>query len=205
MLYYSLAAFDSIDSLDSFVAAVPPSDQEKFRSLLKAWGFSHKVNLVDGGDTRAESVRNTLKAIRENPPDIVLIHDAARACVSIELIEDLIDISAGKFAAVPAHAAVDTLRMHDGDKITGELDRSNIACLETPQLFPYAKLLELHENASGGDEYTDDTTLFTRAGEDVKVLLHDDSNMKITRPEDISAAEGILYGRGWVDANEEED
>lgn len=204
MLYYSLNAFDGVETLDNFVVAVSPGKSDTFRKLIKSWGFSHKIHIVEGGMRRKDSVLNTLRFLRDNPPDMVMIHDAARPCITAEMIESLADISGGKHAAVLAQKAVDTLRSFSGDTLSGEIDRSEIVCLETPQIFPFRPLLELHENHGSGD-LTDDSTLFTRAGETVKVVFHEDNNMKVTFPEDIGAAGGILFSRGWTDITEGED
>jgi 2-C-methyl-D-erythritol 4-phosphate cytidylyltransferase len=135
---------------------------------------------------------------------MVLIHDAARACVTKEMVEAVLKAASDGSPATLAHPATDTLRIVDNGMIAGEIDRSKVAGLETPQAFPYAALLKLHESHQGVD-LPDDTTLFTNAGERVKVVFHDDINLKITYPEDIAAAEGILFVRGWQDASEGED
>jgi 2-C-methyl-D-erythritol 4-phosphate cytidylyltransferase len=133
-----------------------------------------------------------------------MIHDAARACVTAEMIKVLLKEGLNGTAASLVYPAADTLREIDGGIIAKELDRAKIAALETPQMFPFARILDLHQN-SQGQELPDDTSLFTRAGHPVKVVFHDGINMKITYPEDIPAAEGILFGRGWQDASEGEE
>ena len=205
MLYYSLHALDLIPDLTDFTIAAPPEFIPKFRDEIRAWGFSQPANVIAGGASRAESVLNTLRALAGNPPEMVLIHDAARVCITRAMIEALMQVVGDGVCATLAQSAVDTLRAVDNGMISGEIDRSTIACLETPQAFPYARLLELHESAKGSEELPDDTTLFTRAGEKVRVVFHDDYNMKITYPEDIAAAEGILFARGWQDASEGEE
>ena len=94
-------------------------------------------------------------------------------------------------------------------KTTASRERSTISCIETPQVFPYARILELHEGGGEVDKNSnappDDTTLFTRAAETVRVVFHEGSNLKVTYPEDIAAAEGVLFQRGWQDVTEGED
>ncbi len=211
MLYYSLEAFDAAAGLDNkigfdrYVVAAPPDAIDDFQEEIRIWGFSRPVAVVAGGATRAESVRNTLEALRDDPPDMVMIHDCARACLTAEMLGLLLEASSDGIAATLAHPAVDTLRLIDNSHIAGEIDRKTIACLETPQIFPFGRILELHEQAAGNLQLPDDTTLLLRAGGTVRVVFHDASNMKITYPEDIAAAEGILFQRGWVDAEEGED
>lgn len=202
MLYYSLAAFDKVEQLSRFAVAAPPNAVEEFREYISDWGFSHKIDVVAGGATRSESVVNALRALSDDSPKWVLIHDAGRPCVTSEMVEVLIEASQGQNVATLAHRATDTLRTVHEKLIVEEVDRSRIACLETPQLFPYARLLELHEQTSAKDELPDDTTLITRAGERVKVAYHTANNAKVTFPEDIPSVEGILFQRGWVDVSE---
>jgi 2-C-methyl-D-erythritol 4-phosphate cytidylyltransferase len=216
MLYYSMNAFDSADEfaegkgIDQFIIAVPPGSIDKFKRVISEWGFSRPVTLVEGGETRADSVRNALSMITDNPPDMVMVHDCARACVTPEMVELVLRFAAQKneseiSCATLAHRSVDTLRIDSEGLIAAEVDRESIACIETPQIFPYGRLQELHETCSESDCPTDDTTLFTRAGEEVKLIFHDGSNMKITYPEDIGMAEGVLFHRGWLDAKEGDD
>ena len=106
-------------------------------------------------------------------------------------------------------AVSDTLRLVLDYRISDEIKRELVACLETPQLFAYGRILDLHRNVPNDpmhpDPPPDDTTLFTRAGETVNVVYHDENNIKVTYPEDIGAAEGILFSRGWMDVNDEEE
>jgi len=211
MLYYSLEAFDAASGLhddiglESFVVTTPPDAIDEFRRLAKIWGFSRPVNIIEGGASRAESVFKALSSLKDNPPDMVMIHDCARPCLTADMIKSLLDVTRDGTAATLAHPAVDTLRILDNSHIAGEVDRETIACLETPQLFTYGRILELHEQAEGNARLPDDTTLFVRAGETVKVVYHEGSNMKVTYPDDIAAAEGILFQRGWHDVSEGED
>jgi 2-C-methyl-D-erythritol 4-phosphate cytidylyltransferase len=204
MLYYSLHALDLVSETGEVVVAAPPDAIHKFESLIHLWGFSRPVHVVAGGATRTRSVINALKAYAHSNLDRVLIHDAARACITDEMIQAVMKASQDGSAATLAQQVSDTLRQFSNGVITGEIDRNIIVALETPQIFPYAKLMELHATA-GNDKLTDDTTLFTRAGEKVKLVFHEGSNLKITFPEDIAATEGILYLRGWQDASEGED
>jgi 2-C-methyl-D-erythritol 4-phosphate cytidylyltransferase len=208
MLFYSLNAFGSMgkaiedETIDQYVITVPPGSIEEFTKLITEWGFSHPVTLVEGGETRAESVSNALHELEEDPPDYVLIHDCARACITPEMIKQMLKIvkeldEFEETAATLASRPVDTLRIFSEGYIASEVDRESIACIETPQVFLYGRLLELHETCEESELTTDDTTLFTRADEKVRLVFHDGCNMKITYPEDIGMAEGVLCQRGW--------
>lgn len=204
MLYYSLNVFDQIKTIESIILACPPDHLEYFQSRVQLWGFSKPTSCVKGGSTRAESVRNALCSIPSQFKGRAIIHDAARPCVTPEMIQSILEVSESGQPATLARNPSDTLRMTQENYISGEIDREKVACIETPQVFPFPEILELHKATSVGS-LTDDSTLFTRAGKKVLVVYHDGNNMKITFNEDVFAAEGILFSRGWQDASEGED
>jgi 2-C-methyl-D-erythritol 4-phosphate cytidylyltransferase/2-C-methyl-D-erythritol 2,4-cyclodiphosphate synthase len=205
MLYYSLEAFDQVREIDRISVACAPDSIGEFKKMIRVWGFSKKIMPVPGGEFRSQSVLNALKALSDAPPDIVLIHDAARPCITADMVTNLIESSKDGEAATLAHSAIDTLREVENGLISGEIDRTKIVNLETPQLFPYSEILALHEKSDPGADLPDDTTLITKAGKSVRLVFHEDSNLKVTYPEDVAAAEGILFSRGWSDVSEGED
>jgi len=209
MLYYSLNAFDDFNGIDGsggiihYVITAPPNFVRDFEDIIGEWGFSVPYTVVKGGATRSESVINGLNALKNDPPDIVMIHDCARCCLNSGMVKKLVESVPENDGGTLAHPVADTLRLVEDNKISGELEREKVASIETPQIFPYAKITELHTGST--EASPDDTTLFTRSGGAVRVVYHDGSNMKVTYAEDVGAVEGILYNRGWVDAVDEED
>ncbi len=211
MLYYSMNAFDDSGLIDSFVVTAPPDPHDeigKFEEQIKIWGFSRPAAVIAGGATRAESVRNALFELSDDPPDLVMIHDCARPCLTADWVKMLVDSAGDGEGAALAHPATDTLRLVMDQRIAIELNRSVVACIETPQLFPYQRIMELHnliDISVSSDVPSDDSTLFTTVGDTVRVVYHGGCNLKVTYSDDIGAAEGILFGRGWQDASEDED
>jgi len=215
MLYYSLNAFDDFNGIDNragitrFVVTSPPDHVAKFEKIIASWGFSIPTTVVKGGETRSESVSNALTALEKDSPDIVMIHDCARCCLTSSMIKKLSSKIPSGDGATLAHPQSDTLRLVLDNRISDELQRDVVACIETPQVFPYRRILELHLNVPNDPKHhdppPDDTTLFTRAGETVHVVYHGENNIKVTYPEDIGAAEGILFSRGWMDVGDEEE
>jgi 2-C-methyl-D-erythritol 4-phosphate cytidylyltransferase len=151
-----------------------------------------ELELVEGGKTRQESVFNALKALENDPPDIVLIHDAARPWVDVELITEVIDSVVTFEAAVPAVPAVDTQKeVSEEGIIVRHLQRRHIAAVQTPQGFMYDKLLEGHKKASlDGNVYTDDTEIWGKYCGDVKITTGSTDNIKITFKNDIEKIAG---------------
>ncbi len=151
-----------------------------------------ELELVEGGKTRQESVFNALKALENDPPDIVLIHDAARPWVAVDLITEVIESVVTFEAAVPALPPVDTQKeVSEDGMIVRHLQRRQMAAVQTPQGFMYAKLLEAHKKASlDGTNYTDDTEIWGKYCGDVKVTTGSAENIKITYQKDIEKIVG---------------
>jgi 2-C-methyl-D-erythritol 4-phosphate cytidylyltransferase/2-C-methyl-D-erythritol 2,4-cyclodiphosphate synthase len=142
-----------------------------------------------GGASRQQSVRAGLESMAASPPDLVLVHDAARPYVGRELIDRAIAAAEADGGAVPAVAMVDTVCVADADGARGEtLDRSRLRALQTPQAFRYADLRAAHARAAaeGRDDFTDDGALFAWAGHRVALFQGEAGNLKLTTPDQFS-------------------
>jgi 2-C-methyl-D-erythritol 4-phosphate cytidylyltransferase/2-C-methyl-D-erythritol 2,4-cyclodiphosphate synthase len=149
---------------------------------------------VGGGETRQQSVRNGLEALAKHAPDLVLIHDAARPLVSPALIEHVIAALAQAEAAIPLLPVADTLKREtDGSWAT--VPRDGLQRAQTPQGFRFEAILKAHRQFAGQDT-TDDMALAELAGLKIAAVAGEESNMKITTPEDFATAERLLGGGG---------
>jgi len=154
--------------------------------------------LYCGGETRAASVFNGLVAARDmiGPSDWVLVHDAARPCLSDEALERLLaeagDDETGGLLAVPV---ADTLKRADSDlRVLQTESREHLWLAQTPQMFRYRALIEaLHDAVAG--EATDEAQAMERAGRRPRLVMGDTRNLKVTFPEDLRVAELILKSR----------
>ena len=150
------------------------------------------VTLVQGGDSRMESVYKGLCALENVNPDYVLIHDGARPCVTFDLIDRVCqNLQSGKHAVIPALPVTDTLKSVEKDKIKTSIDRSTLRAAQTPQGFDYGLLSNLYRTSTD-TSFTDDSQLFEKAGLDVYVTQGEDTNIKITYPHDMRLAEFYL-------------
>lgn len=150
------------------------------------------IQIVDGGTTRQQSVRRGLEAIAPYAPDFVLIHDAARPCLTGTLIDNVIyGLASGHDSAIPALPVTDTLKKVDtrGDVTTHS--RDGLFAVQTPQGFSFNKILAQHQ-AHADESLTDDAALFERAGLPVHLVSGMRDNIKITYADDMHAAAGIL-------------
>lgn len=161
------------------------------------WGaFEHKiVTLFCGGPTRGASVFNGLVAMREQSDDgdWVLVHDAARPCLSAAELDRLIaavgDDAVGGILALPL---TDTLKRGDADaRIVGTEPREHLWRALTPQMFRYRLLVEaLH--AAGPHSVTDESGAVERVGLKPRLIAGASTNLKVTYAADLAVAEAIL-------------
>ncbi len=148
-----------------------------------------------GGKERADSVLSGLKSIRDqaNDNDWVLVHDAARPCLTSEDIRKLIDVlkddDVGGILALSSH---DTLKHVDGDRILNTLDRQHIWRALTPQMFRYGMLKSALEETAGDPRVTDEASALEILGFTPKIVEGRPDNIKITRPEDLALAQFYL-------------
>lgn len=153
---------------------------------------------VLGGATRQDSVRNGLESLREAKPDFVLIHDAARPLASRALIDRVIAaLREGADAAVPLLPVADTLRRREAGGQWTLVARENLHRAQTPQGFRYDKILDAHL-AYRDRQVTDDMALAELAGLRVEAVAGEESNLKVTTPEDLVMAGMLLRSGGDV-------
>ena len=178
---WSIDAFKNHDLVDFVVVVLPPN-----KTLDRS-----DVITCTGGNSRSVSVYNGLIASKNLSPDKVLIHDVARPAVSENIITDIILAINEETGAAPGLAISDAIWKVSDGKIEKTLDRNFIFRAQTPQGFPYSKILEAHENQSDERAF-DDVELAKKSK--LKVILkagHKD-NIKITTPEDFSKMSKIL-------------
>lgn len=186
MLAHSVAAFRDHPAVDT-VLVVIGADQE---ALLEA--AVGEVRHTTGGATRRLSVLAGLQALADNPPEQVLIHDAARPFVPAPVIDRLLAALAGVTGAVPALPVADTLAR--GDDVVGDIvARDRLHRIQTPQAFRFAPILAAHRSWSG-TEPTDDAQMLRAAGSTVTMVEGDAMLDKITHPADFAAAERRFAG-----------
>ena len=152
-----------------------------------------KIITAAGGKERADSVLSALKAIRTvaSDDDWVLVHDAARPCITKIDIHHLIDsLKTDEIGGILALSSHDTLKSVQGDNIIiGTLDRSHIWRALTPQMFRYGLLKNALEAAEGNTAITDESSALELQGMQPKILEGRPDNIKITRPEDLALAQ----------------
>ncbi len=197
ILIHSLRAFAQIPQVSAIFVAVRANERERVEAQVADHGFSGKVRIVTGGDTRQESVANALNAIECNDSDIVLVHDAVRPLIDPATITRTIEAVEKHNAAIVGLPAVDTIkqveRTADGALITATIPREYIVQAQTPQGFRCGLLKRAFAEAmADGFLGTDEASIVERAGAPVAVVPGSAANLKITQPGDLDLAEFYL-------------
>ncbi|NOT13556.1 MAG: 2-C-methyl-D-erythritol 4-phosphate cytidylyltransferase [Methylococcaceae bacterium] len=174
--------------------AVAISDEDPYWPELDISGHP-AILTASGGKERADSVLSALKAIRSKAADSdwVLVHDAARPCITCQDIHRLIHLlqsdDVGGILALSSH---DTLKNVQANSIIGTLDRTHIWRALTPQMFRYGILKTALETTAGNPAVTDEASALELQGFKPKIIEGRPDNIKITRPEDLALAQFYL-------------
>jgi len=193
LIAWTLLAAEAASSISWIGIVSQPPDWDDFKSIIADLNLKKTIALIPGGSTRQESVYNGLQALPTNAEQ-VLIHDGARCLVTPNLFDacsDAILHCSGLIAAVPVK---DTIKVVDDNGIiTGTPDRRQLWAAQTPQGFDVNLLKQCHaEGVRQGWEVTDDAALFEKCGMEVRIVPGEETNLKITTPQDLAIAEFIL-------------
>jgi len=200
ILIHSLRAFAAVQRVTAIYVAVRKTEIERVQVQVAEAGFSGRVHVVEGGDSRQESVVNALNAITAESDDIVLVHDAVRPLIDTATIDRTIDAVVQHGAAIVALPAIDTIKQVErtahGAIITSTIPREFIVQAQTPQGFRFGLLKNAMKDATAdGFIGTDEASVVERAGLPVAVVHGSQVNLKITQPGDLELAEFYLHQR----------
>ncbi|ABG32297.1 2-C-methyl-D-erythritol 4-phosphate cytidylyltransferase [Roseobacter denitrificans] len=183
----SIRAFTGHADIRDVVLVLHPDDID-----TDLWPREPGLIVASGGASRSASVLAGLRMLN-GKTDAVLIHDAARPCVTTRVIDDVISALRTAQAAAPAVAVVDALWTGENGQVTGTADRTGLYRAQTPQGFHLDAIIKAHRQFPEGA--ADDVEVARRAGLDVVIVPGDEDNLKITLPGDFARAEAILRAR----------
>jgi 2-C-methyl-D-erythritol 4-phosphate cytidylyltransferase len=170
---------------DEIVVALP-NDQLEF-------SLPDVVKKISGGMTRQETVKRLLEA---TSADFVLVHDAARPFLPLEVAHNVLSAAKEFGASTAALPAADTLVLEKDGNWDLLIDRTNVRSVQTPQGFDRVLLLEAHQQALLEKwEATDDAGLVARLGKPVALVNGDPRLFKVTKPGDWALAQA--FARVW--------
>jgi 2-C-methyl-D-erythritol 4-phosphate cytidylyltransferase len=197
IVFHTLRAFARNRQISQTVVALRKSEMERFSRRLEEEKLSAKVEMVEGGEHRQQSVGNALGYIQAAVDDIVLVHDAVRPFVDDDLIASVIRETEKHGAAIAGLPASDTIkqveRAAEGAIITSTIPRERVVQAQTPQGFRYELIQRAFAGAAAdGFIGTDEASLVERLGESVWVVMGSARNIKITTPADLELAEFLM-------------
>jgi 2-C-methyl-D-erythritol 4-phosphate cytidylyltransferase len=197
LLLHSLSVLQASPSVHEIIVAVPESERRYCLDRIVAPHEITKVTkIVSGGAQRQDSVRHALAKVSPGT-DIILVHDAVRPFLTLELIQEVVRLALLHGAAIAALPMKDTVK-HVGSNgvIERTVDRASLWLAQTPQAFRREWLEEAHHKAVvDGINATDDAHLVELLGRSVVVVEGSGDNIKVTRPEDLDIGEAILSRR----------
>jgi 2-C-methyl-D-erythritol 4-phosphate cytidylyltransferase len=200
ILVHTLRKFAATPAIYEMVVALRHDEIAGFRTQLEKESpeiLEKRLQFVEGGEHRQNSVANALARTTADPEDIVLVHDAVRPFVTPEIIANVIEAAHKYGAAIAGWPAVDTVkqveRTAEGALIKATIPRASVVMAQTPQGFLYSILKKAFEDAEAdGFLGTDEASLIERAGLPVRVVMGSHRNIKITTPADMELAEFYL-------------
>jgi 2-C-methyl-D-erythritol 4-phosphate cytidylyltransferase len=194
LLEHSIRAMAAARAVQHIVVAAPADHLEQVSQVVNDIELTTHMAIVTGGATRAESVSNAVAAL-PSQSSIVLVQDAARPLVPLEVVEAVISAcQAGAPAVVPVIPVSDTIKQVDAaGRIVGTVDRSELRAAQTPQAFLRQTLTAALAQPHAGA--TDDASLAERNGATILAVPGHFESLKITRPFDLMIAETILRRR----------
>ena len=199
ILVHTLRKFAASPEIEEIYVALRANEIAGFRARLQAdKELSRKrVELVEGGERRQQSVAHAMAAVSADADDIVLVHDAVRPFVTLEIIHAVIQAARKYGAAIAGMPAMDTIkevqRTAEGAVITATVPRERVVMAQTPQGFRHSVLKKAFDEATAdGFLGTDEASLVERSGHEVVVVMGSPRNIKITTPADMELAEFFL-------------
>jgi 2-C-methyl-D-erythritol 4-phosphate cytidylyltransferase len=190
LLERTLTGLRDSGAVDAMVVAVPAENIDEAKLI-----FGGDATVVAGGSSRTESVRRALTAV--GAPELLLIHDAARALTPPALITRVVAaLRDGHQAVVPALPVTDTIKAVDANSVViATPERAGLRAVQTPQGFHTELLLrayQRYESAPGSADVTDDAAMVENMGAQVFVVDGDPMAFKITTALDLALAEAVM-------------
>jgi len=193
LIVYTLDIFQQNEMIDEIIISAEGNYINLLNDLKKKYNLSKISKVVEGGDTRQDSVYNALKSLIDvSDDDLIAVHDAARPLLPQEVLTDAVQTAKQKGNALVCIKAKDTLIK--GNKVVESyLDRDEVNYVQTPQIFSYSILMKAMKNAYENKFIgTDESMLVRQLGEKVNIVEGSVYNFKITTADDIEMFEKLV-------------
>ena len=189
VLEHTVSVFLQHPLIDEIIVA---SSADDLATVQKLFADVAQVRVIQGGDTRTQSVQKALAASGE--PDYVLIHDGARPFVTHSVLQECIRTVQKYGSAVCALPAIDTVVLAKENEIDRVPDRDEAYLLQTPQAFSYAAILAAYRRIQPDETFTDDSGVYAKYCGKPHLFTGDIRNKKLTIREDFFATPRIGVG-----------
>jgi len=188
ILYYTLKTFlETYDDLQ-VILVLPADHTEMGREIIDAWFDAERIRVTIGGETRFHSVKNGLQLVEED--SIIFVHDGVRCLVSKDLIQRCYKMAVETGTAIPAISSRDSVRIVS-EECNDAIDREKVMLVQTPQTF-HSKILLPAYQIDYKDKFTDEASVVEAFGLKLSLVEGEESNIKITRPQDLLVAEVLI-------------
>ncbi len=188
VILHSMEAFYEFDPGISMIIVLPPDYMDEWENIRIKYNINIDHQIVAGGTTRFQSVSNGLGMIADE--GFVAVHDGARPLIRPATIKILFEEAGIKNNAIPYSTPADSIRIEKKDTSV-IIDRSSIRMIQTPQVFN-TKLLKQAYRQKEQSTFTDDASVYEKAGGKVHLVECDAGNIKITREGDLRVGEALL-------------
>lgn len=192
----TLTAFEECSLVDEIILVCREEDLSLYETFPEKYGFKKIKSVLAGGNERMDSAMAGVDAVSDKSK-FIAVHDGARCLITPAQIEKTLRAAYEKGAAAAGHPSTDTVKYSEDGQLIGEtLDRSKVWLIGTPQVF-MANMYRaaIYMAQKDGAAVTDDCMMAERLGFKIRLVDIGCENIKITNPEDIYIAEGILKKR----------
>jgi len=190
VLMHTIEAFHYSDAKPNVILVLPSNFHAYWEQLRNEHDFHIPHQVVNGGETRFQSVKNALDIIGGEEEALVAVHDAVRPLTSKKIIDRSYVFAAEHGNAITAVKSRDSVRQLKNG-ISGHLRRDEIYLIQTPQTFKFSQLKKAYLHPFD-PKFTDDASVVEQAGFQIHLIEGSYQNIKITFPEDIAIAETLF-------------
>lgn len=193
VLMHTIEKFFGADPSLLLILVLSKDDFDYWGSLCNIHHFEIPHELVSGGESRFQSVKNGLQALPFSQ-GLVAIHDGVRPFVAPEVILESFAIAQAHGSAIPVVPLKDSLRKVGASGLSSFQDRANFRLVQTPQTFQVERLLQAFQ-VEELPIFTDDATVYEHQGWEISLIEGNSENIKLTTPEDLVFAEFLMLAR----------
>jgi 2-C-methyl-D-erythritol 4-phosphate cytidylyltransferase len=189
ILIRTIAAFRDALPQALIRVVIPQPYMEMTSEMIREYNLNHQLELVEGGETRFNSVKNGIQGCGTD--SLILVHDAVRCLVSNQLIQRCVSHAVQNGSAIPVVAVRDSMRKLTTERTSEVVVREGLYIVQTPQVFLSSILLQAFDQEYQ-KAFTDEASVVESTGHPVSLVEGEHRNIKITFPEDLLVASCLV-------------